>query len=167
MRAMTLLHKLLTEDGREFHKTRLRAVLVGVGGLLDDYLHQEMLSIYRALVRRITLSAGAFRPGETKGYQHEEYTHTTVGALVVSRDADVAFGSQSAEERFDLHFKVMVEERFYIVINREFDNAVRQFVTEFCARLEFADVDRMGQDEFVPTVAVMKRVHGVGSWRQV
>ena len=112
------------------------------------------------------LGAGAFPPVEIKGYHDEEYTHTAVGALVASRNADVAFGSQSAAEHFDLHFKAMVEERFYIVINREFDNAVRQFVTEFCARLEFADVERMSQDEFVPTVAVMKHVHDVGPWRQ-
>ena len=72
-----------------------------------------------------------------------------------------------AAAHFDLHFKAMVEERFYIVINREFHNTVREIVTEFCARLEFVDADRMNSDEFVPTVAVMKRVHGVGSWRQV
>ncbi len=110
------------------------------------------------------LAAGDLSPGAIKGYQDEEYTHTAVGALVVSRDADVAFGSQSAAEHFDLNFEAMVEERFYIVINREFESAVRQFVTEFCTRLEFADTERMSPDEFVPTVAVMKRVHSAGSW---
>ncbi len=113
------------------------------------------------------LGAGAFPSGEIKGYRDEEYTHTAVGALVVSCDADVAFGSQSAAEHFDLHFKAMVEERFYVVINREFDSDIKQFVSEFCARLEFVDADRMNSDEFVPTVAVMKRVHSAGSWQRL
>ncbi len=96
---------------------------------------------------------------EINGYHDEEYTHTAVGALVVSRDADVAFGSHSAAQHFDLNFEPMVEERFYIVINRELDNTLREFVSEFCGQLEFDDRERIATDEFAPTVAVIKRVH--------
>jgi putative molybdopterin biosynthesis protein len=105
------------------------------------------------------LGARGLAPGEISGYHDEEYTHTAVGALVVSRDVDVAFGSQSAAAHFDLNFEPMVEERFYIVINREFDSAVRDFVSDFCTQLEFDDRKRIAADEFGPTLAVIKRVH--------
>ena len=105
------------------------------------------------------LGARGLAPGEISGYHDEEYTHTAVGALVVSRDADVAFGSQSAATHFDLNFEPMVEERFYVLINREFDEPVRQFVSDFCSQLEFDDRERLKADEFAPSVAVIKRVH--------
>jgi len=113
------------------------------------------------------LGAEGLAPGEIKGYQDEEYTHTAVAALVVSRDADVGFGSQRAAEHFDLVFEPMVEERFYLVIDREFDSFVRQYVTDFCASLQIDGAARMKPDEFAPTVAVMKRVHNAGFWKKV
>jgi hypothetical protein len=60
----------------------------------------------------------------------------------------------------------MVEERFYLTINREFDSTVRQYLADFCAGLTFDDKSRMKVDEFVPTVAVIKRVHNAGFWKK-
>ena len=138
---------------------------------VDDLISSDLRFVNRQAgsTTRLTfdglLKASGFSPEEIKGYQDEEYTHTAVGALVVSCDVDVAFGSQSAAEHFDLNFEPMIEERFYLVINREFDNSVRQFVTEFCAGLEFPDAEQMSPGEFVPKVAIMKRVHNAGSWK--
>ncbi len=105
------------------------------------------------------LTARGLASEEISGYHDEEYTHTAVGALVASRDVDVAFGAKSVATHFDLNFEPMVEERFYIVMNREFDNPVRQFVHDFCSRLNFDARDRIAADEFAPSVAIMKRVH--------
>ena len=104
-------------------------------------------------------------PGEIRGYRDEEYTHTAVAALVVSRDVDAAFGAEDAARHFDLCFEPMVEERFYIVVNRACDSSVRQAAADFCAALEFDDVARMKADERTPTVAVLKRVHKAGFWK--
>lgn len=104
-------------------------------------------------------------PGTIDGYQDEEYTHTAVAALVVSRDADVAFGSESAAKHFSLNFEAMVEERFYLVINRNFDKSVRQYLAQFCGALSFAEAQSMKADELNPSVAVLKRVHRAGFWK--
>lgn len=106
-------------------------------------------------------------PGDIRGYRDEEYTHTAVAALVVSRDVDAAFGAEEAARHFDLCFVPMVEERFYIVVNRAADSAVRQAVAEFCAALEFEHVAKMKADERTPSVAVLKRVHRAGFWKSL
>ncbi len=105
------------------------------------------------------LAARCLAPEEIRGYHDEEYTHTAVAALVASRDVDVAFGAQSVAAHFDLDFESMVEERFYIVMNRELDNPVQQLVHDFCSRLNLEAGDRIEADELVPSVAIMKRIH--------
>jgi molybdate-binding protein len=104
-------------------------------------------------------------PGDIRGYRDEEYTHTAVAALVVSRDVDAAFGAEDAARHFGLCFVPMVEERFYIVVNRACDSSVRQAAADFCAALEFDDAAKMKADERTPTVAVLKRVHRAGFWK--
>lgn len=104
-------------------------------------------------------------PGEIHGYRDEEYTHTAVAALVVSRDVDAAFGAEEAARHFDLCFVPMVEERFYIVVNRTCDSSIRQAVADYCAGLEFDTAIKMKSDERAPTVAVLKRVHRAGFWK--
>ena len=111
------------------------------------------------------LGALGLAPGDMHGYADEEDTHTAVAALVVSRDADVAFGEKRAADHFGLAFEPMVEERFYLVIKREFDSVVRQFIADYCALRSRSDATQMKADEFTPTVAVMKRVHNAGFWK--
>ena len=65
------------------------------------------------------LGAAGIAPGDVRGYGDEEYTHTAVAALVVSRDADVAFGASDAANHFALAFEPMVEERFYLVVRKD------------------------------------------------
>ncbi|TDJ69678.1 MAG: LysR family transcriptional regulator [Proteobacteria bacterium] len=140
---------------------------------LDELIAHERRFVNRQVgsATRLTfdglLGARGLAPGDIIGYPNEEYTHTAVAALVASRGADAAFGSQHAATQFDLVFAPMVEERFYLVINREFDSTVRQHLTDFCAQLNFDDAPRMKADEFVPSVAVVKRVHNAGFWKKV
>jgi putative molybdopterin biosynthesis protein len=128
------------------------------------YLNRQAGSTTR-LTFDALLGARGLRAEAIKGYADEEYTHTAVGALIVSGDADVAFGEKRAAQHFSLLFKPMVEERFYLVIGREFDSSVRQFVTEYCDQLHTGDVS-LKPDEVAPTVAVMKRVHNAGFWKE-
>ncbi|MFT4561325.1 MAG: molybdate transport repressor ModE-like protein [Gammaproteobacteria bacterium] len=108
------------------------------------------------------LVAQGLAPRDVAGYGNEEHTHTAVAALVVSKGADAAFGEQKAAQQFNLVFEPMVEERFYLVVSRQFDSSVRQFVGDYCRALAISGTPNMKADEYVPTVAVMKRVHNAG-----
>ena len=108
------------------------------------------------------LAAEGLAPRDVAGYGDEEHTHTAVAALVVSKDADAAFGDQKVAQHFNLVFEPMVEERFYLVVSREFDSSVRQFIGDYCRDLTFSTGSKLKPDEYAPTVAVMKRVHNAG-----
>lgn len=112
------------------------------------------------------LGAAAIAPGDIDGYAEEEYTHTAVAALVASGGADAAFGSAVAAERMNLHFEPLVDERFYLVVNRDSDSALRRTLAEFCAAQVIPGRETMKADEFAPSVAVLKRVHKAGFWKK-
>lgn len=113
------------------------------------------------------IGAAGIAPGTIDGYGDEEYTHTAVAALVASGGADVALGSAAAAKRMKLHFEPLVDERFYLVMNRDSDSALRRTVTEFCAAQSIPNREAMKADEFAPSVAVLKRVHNAGFWKKL
>ncbi len=55
-----------------------------------------------------------------KGYQSEEYTHMAVAVSVLSKKADVGLGILSAARALDLDFVPVVEERYDLLIPKEF-----------------------------------------------
>ena len=112
------------------------------------------------------IGAAGIAPGAIDGYAEEEYTHTAVAALVASRGADVAFGSATVAERMNLHFEPLVDERFYLAMNRDSDSALRRTVAEFCAAQNIPNREALKADEFAPSVAVLKRVHNAGFWKK-
>jgi len=59
---------------------------------------------------------GGFDPTGIYGYQREEYTHTSVAALVAAGDADVGFGILSASRQYDLDFIDAYEEQYDLLI---------------------------------------------------
>ncbi|MEQ8659293.1 MAG: substrate-binding domain-containing protein, partial [Gammaproteobacteria bacterium] len=71
------------------------------------------------------LGHAGIAPGNILGYGDEEYTHTAVAAMVASGNADVGFASAAAAQQMKLHFEPMVDERFYVVMSRDGDPALR------------------------------------------
>ncbi len=113
------------------------------------------------------LGNAGIAPGTITGYADEEYTHTAVAALVASGNADAGFGSAAAAAQMKLHFEPMVDERFYIVMSRDGDPALRRAVAAFCDAQTIEGRENMKGDELNPTVAVLKRVHRAGFWKPV
>jgi putative molybdopterin biosynthesis protein len=128
------------------------------------FVNRQVGSATRLTLDGLLASKG-LAPRDVTGYGDEEHTHTAVAALVVSKDADAAFGDQKVAQHFNLLFEPMVEERFYLVMSREFDSSVRQFIGNYCRGLMSSTTSKMKADEYVPTVAVMKRVHNAGFWK--
>lgn len=112
------------------------------------------------------LAATGIATDAINGYGDEEYTHTAVAALVASNNADVAFGTASAATQLKLRFSPIVDERFYVVVGRHADAALRRAIATFCAAQDIVEREMMKADEFNPTIAVLKRVHRAGFWKR-
>lgn len=105
-------------------------------------------------------------PGDIRGYADEEYTHTAIAALVASDGADAGLASAAAAKQMDLHFVPVVEERFYVALARHSDSQLLLNLQQFCAEQVLPDRAHMKADELVPSVAVLKRVHRAGFWKE-
>ncbi|MEQ8234377.1 MAG: substrate-binding domain-containing protein [Gammaproteobacteria bacterium] len=113
------------------------------------------------------LGNAGIAPGSITGYADEEYTHTAVAAMVASGNADAGFASAAAAAQMKLHFEPMVDERFYVVMSRDGDPALRRALGAFCAAQPIEGRETMKPDELQPTIAVLKRVHRAGFWKAV
>lgn len=56
------------------------------------------------------------KPSEINGYDHEEFTHMAVAAMIVSGAADVAFGIAPMAKKFNLEFIPLVWEHYCLAI---------------------------------------------------
>jgi putative molybdopterin biosynthesis protein len=61
-------------------------------------------------------------PEKVKGYHHEEFTHMSVAAAVLSGAADTGLAVLSAARALDLDFVPIAQERYDLAIPREFYN---------------------------------------------
>ncbi len=59
-------------------------------------------------------------PRSVRGYEREEYTHLAVAAQVASGAADAGLGVMAAARALDLGFTPLLEERYDLVIPRQF-----------------------------------------------
>ncbi len=75
------------------------------------------------------LKKAGIKPSEISGYEREFFTHTAVAAAVQSGAADVAVGVKAAAEALDLGFVPLEEERYDLIIPRDF------FESENCQKL--------------------------------
>ena len=66
------------------------------------------------------LSKLNIKPDEIQGYSQEEYTHLAVAAAVSSGKVDCGMGIAAAAQALDLDFIPLFEERYDLVIPREY-----------------------------------------------
>lgn len=71
--------------------------------LLDYHLQQEGID-----------------PASVRGYDHQEFTHLAVGALVASGRVDCALGIEAASQALELDFLPLFSERYDLIIPREY-----------------------------------------------
>jgi putative molybdopterin biosynthesis protein len=66
------------------------------------------------------LKQHTIQPGEVRGYDHEEFTHLSVAALVKSGRIDTALGIEAASYALDLEFLPLITERYDLIIPEEY-----------------------------------------------
>jgi molybdate transport repressor ModE-like protein len=65
------------------------------------------------------LQANQIQAGNIKGYQHEEFTHMAVAAMVASGAADAGFGIAPMADKFNLGFIPLVWEHYCLAVPRD------------------------------------------------
>jgi putative molybdopterin biosynthesis protein len=68
------------------------------------------------------LKSSRISPESIRGYNQEEYTHLNVAAAVSSGRADCGLGIAAAAQALDLDFVPLFEERYDLVIPKEFSD---------------------------------------------
>lgn len=116
---------------------------LGVKGVEDlrkvRYVNRQKGSGTRILLDYL-LKQNGIEPGEVKGYEREEITHTAVAAAVASGTADAGMGILSAARIYDLDFIPVVEEQYdLLVANNTFENPQFKRLIEVLQSSEFAE----------------------------
>ncbi|MGA8260566.1 MAG: substrate-binding domain-containing protein [Arenicellales bacterium] len=63
------------------------------------------------------LRVEGIEPSRIKGYDHEEFTHSAVAALLSSGAGNVGFGVEAAAAQFDLRFVPLATETYYFAVS--------------------------------------------------
>jgi molybdate-binding protein len=71
------------------------------------------------LVFDLLLADAGLKASAIAGYHNEEYTHQAVAAIVAAGEADAAFGTRAAAERFGLQFHRELSEKYLLALTRE------------------------------------------------
>jgi molybdate transport repressor ModE-like protein len=79
------------------------------------FINRQTQSGTRLLFDLLLKEAGV-NPNSINGYQHEEFTHMAVAAMIASGAADVGFGIAPMAEKFELAFIPMVWEHYCLAI---------------------------------------------------
>jgi putative molybdopterin biosynthesis protein len=93
---------------------------------LDDLLREDVLFVNRQkgagtrVLLDYKLRQIGVDPSQLKGYDREEYTHLAVAATVSGGAADVGLGILGAARALNLDFVPLLQERYDLVIPREF-----------------------------------------------
>jgi len=93
---------------------------------IDDLIGTETTFINRQkgagtrLLFDYLLKQGGYVPQQVHGYKREEYTHLNVAAAVAAGTAQVGLGLLSAARAYNLDFVPVAEERYDLLMNREF-----------------------------------------------
>ncbi len=96
---------------------------------LEDLARPDVLFVNRQrgsgtrVLLDYQLKQRGLEPGRIRGYEREEYTHLAVAADVASGAADVGLGILAAARALDLEFVPLFQERYDLIIPREFYDA--------------------------------------------
>ena len=94
------------------------------------------------LLTDMLISRFKINPEKIKGYELEEYTHMNVASAIASKRADAGMGIRSAAKALDLGFIPVTEERYDIIIPREYfdDKKVAAALKIIRENKEFKDI---------------------------
>lgn len=93
----------------------------GVAGLTNEgvrFVNRQSGSGTRMLLDMLLQDAG-IDPAGIRGYDHEEFTHSAVAALLSSGAANTGFGVEAAAVRFGLEFLPLATETYYFAVHEQ------------------------------------------------
>jgi molybdate-binding protein len=82
------------------------------------FVNRQAGSGTRLLVDHLLASAGV-RPTSIKGYEHVEFTHVAVAAMVATGSVDAGFGIRAAAAQFGLGFVPVAHEHYFLAVRTE------------------------------------------------
>lgn len=86
------------------------------------------------------LDAESIKPNDINGYDHEEFTHMAVAAMIASGAADVGFGIAPMASKFNLKFVPLVWEHYCLAIpNRLSEDESTKQIKELLGNMAFRD----------------------------
>lgn len=94
------------------------------------FINRQADSGTRLLLDQL-LQADNIQPEQIRGYNHEEFTHMAVAAMVASGAADVGFGIAPMADKFNLEFIPLVWEHYCLAVPRHLmkDARVGEIIT--------------------------------------
>ena len=92
--------------------------ITAISSLIDNdlrFINRQVDSGTRLLFDQL-LATEDIKPSEINGYDHEEFTHMAVAAMIASGAADVGFGIAPMATKFNLKFVPLVWEHYCLAI---------------------------------------------------
>lgn len=125
----TLLYVVKRNQGLMF-KAENAEKIKAISSLTNNelrFINRQTDSGTRLLFDQL-LEAENIKPEQINGYDHEEFTHMAVAAMIVSGTADVGFGIAPMANKFNLEFIPLVWEHYCLVIPNVLskDDSVKQ-----------------------------------------
>jgi putative molybdopterin biosynthesis protein len=130
-------HRLIRVASRRQGLMLHREITGAVGGVTElvnrnlCFVNRQPGSGTRMLFDAL-LQDAEIDPSRIRGYDHEEFTHSAVAALLSSGVADAGFGVEAAADRFGLPFVPLATETYYFALHRhtlEHDPAAQLMVS--------------------------------------
>ena len=118
-----VIHGVMREQGFIVLKGNPKSI-----GGFEDLIREDVTFINRQagagtrVLLDYHLELAGIDPQQVKGYQMEEYTHTSVAVAVLSGVADVGMGVLAAARALGLEFLPVATEQYDLVIPEEFMN---------------------------------------------
>lgn len=118
-----LIHGVMREQGFIVRKGNPKSIRT-----IEDLVRNDVTFINRQagagtrVLLDYHLQLAGLKPEQVKGYQMEEYTHTSVAVAVLSGVADVGMGVLAAARALGLDFVPVATEQYDLVIPLEFIN---------------------------------------------
>ena len=112
-----LIYVVKRNQGLMFSKNRSKDI-TSIQALTNKkltFINRQTNSGTRLLFDQLIRSE-KIKPEDIQGYEHEEFTHLAVAALIASSAADMGFGIEPMAKKFDLAFIPLVWEHYCLAV---------------------------------------------------
>jgi molybdate transport repressor ModE-like protein len=127
-----LIYVVKRNQGLMFSRNRINDI-TAIQALTNKqltFINRQANSGTRLLFDQL-IKAENIKPENINGYEHEEFTHLAVAALIASGAADIGFGIAPMAKKFNLAFMPLVWEHYCLAVPKDIvqNGAVEQIKT--------------------------------------